>query len=62
MDGLTLAGLVRAHLALATLVQEHGRIIAVCHGFAYPEALEAAVMQYVAHKLTALDIPLDDGL
>jgi hypothetical protein len=56
MDGLTQASMAQAHLALAQLVQQHGPIIAQRHGFAYPAALEAAVLQYVHQELALLQL------
>lgn len=47
LDRLTTASLLRAHLALAQIVRDHGPAIAASHGFDYPAALEAAVLHYV---------------
>ena len=53
LDGLTIASLARAHLALAQIVAEHGPAIAASHGFAYPSALEAAVLRFVHAEIGA---------
>lgn len=58
MQGLTQQGLARAHLALAGVVQTHGRIIAKRHLFEYPAELERAVLDYVHKELELLGINL----
>ena len=55
-DGLSQASLVQAHLSLARIVQKEGRTIAEKHQFAYPDALEAAVLRYVGQELTQLGL------
>jgi hypothetical protein len=56
MQGLTQRSLARAHLALAQVVQTHGRAIAARHDFDYPIALEQAVLTYVHRELGLLDL------
>lgn len=56
LDGLSQASLVQAHLSLARIVQKEGRTIAEKHQFAYPDALEAAVLRYVGQELTQLGL------
>ena len=55
LQGLNSASLVVAHMALAGIVRTHGPILAVRHGFAYPQALEEAVLRYVAQELQMVD-------
>ena len=54
LDGLTPRSLVRAHLALADIVRQHGRVIAERHDFVYPAELEQAVLRFVAVELDPL--------
>lgn len=54
--GLSQASLAQAHLGLATIMREHGRIIASKHGYAYPQELEAAVIRYVQQELDLLSL------
>jgi len=56
LDGLSQASLVQAHLSLARIVQTEGRTIAEKHQFAYPDALEAAVLRYVGQELAQLGL------
>ena len=56
MSDLSTRSLVTAHLALATIMQTHGPIIAARHGFAYPQALETSVLAYVDHELATLGL------
>lgn len=51
LHGLTQQSLAQAHLGLAHIAQQHGRLIAQRHGFAYPHELEAAVLRYVEAEL-----------
>jgi hypothetical protein len=55
LQGLNSASLVLAHAALAGVIRTHGPILAARHGFAYPQALEEAVLRYVAQELQTLD-------
>lgn len=55
LQGLNSASLVLAHAALAGVIRSHGPILAARHGFAYPQALEDAVLRYVAQELQTLD-------
>ncbi len=56
LDGLSQTSLVQAHLGLARIVQTQGRTIAEKHQFAYPAALEAAVLRYVEEELAQLGL------
>lgn len=56
LPGFSRSSLVGAHLAFAALVQRHGRELAERWGFAYPAALEAAVLRYVKEELGLLGI------
>jgi hypothetical protein len=56
MQGLSPATLAKAHLGLARIMQQHGRILAERHGYAYPSELETAVLRYVAAELVLLGI------
>lgn len=56
MNGLTTAEMAKAHLALAHIMQQVGPDIAHRHGFAYPAALETAVLDYVHAELTPLGL------
>jgi hypothetical protein len=56
MNGLTPAEMAKAHLALAAIVQKEGPIIAQRLGFAYPAALESAVLQYVHQELALMQL------
>lgn len=47
LEGLTSSSLIRAHLALAGIMQMHGPVIAQTHEFAYPAALEEVVLRLV---------------
>lgn len=60
-QGLSRAGLVGAHMALAAIVHKHGPQLAQQWRFAYPAALEEAVMNYVAQELRLLGVDLQDG-
>lgn len=55
LNGLNAESMVMAHMALAGVVREHGPLIAERHGFAYPAALEEAVLRYVARELHDLE-------
>ena len=55
LNGLNAESMVMAHMALAGVVREHGPLIAERHGFAYPAALEEAVLRYVARELHGLE-------
>jgi hypothetical protein len=52
----TAQGLVRAHLCLAELVRRYGRDFAQRWDFAYPVALEEAVLRYIAEELVLLGL------
>jgi hypothetical protein len=58
LDGLTNSSLVRATLALASIMQKEGRQIATRHGFDYPAELESAVLNYAMRELAALDLAI----
>lgn len=51
LQGLNSESLVMAHIALAGVIRTHGPILATHHGFAYPQALEDAVLRYVEQEL-----------
>lgn len=55
LNGLNVESMVMAHMALADVVHKHGQIIAERHGFAYPAALEEAVLRYVARELHEME-------
>ena len=63
LHGLSPASLTKAHLALARIVQEQGRIIADKHQYTYPDRLEEAVLNYVSKELALLGLneDLDNG-
>lgn len=63
LHGLSPASLTKAHLGLARIVQEQGRIIADKHQYTYPDRLEAAVLHYVSKELALLELKedLDNG-
>lgn len=50
-DGLSVASLAHAHLALADILRSEGPAMAQAHGFHYPAELEAAVLRYVHAEL-----------
>ena len=56
LEGLTLNSLVHAHLALARIVQEEGRLLAARHGFDYPVELETAALNYTMQELAAIGL------
>jgi hypothetical protein len=56
LQGLTPQSCVRANLALARIMQTHGRVIADRHQFEYPAELERAVLDYVNRELEILGI------
>lgn len=56
LDGLSVEGLVRAHLALADILRVHGRTLAQSWDFAYPFELEEAALRYVADELGLLGL------
>ncbi len=58
MNGLTVAAMAKAHLALARIVQQEGPNIAQRHGFAYPIALERAVLAYVQAEMDLLRLTM----
>ena len=55
LNGLNAESLVMAHMALAGVVRKHGPLIAQHAGFAYPAALEEAVLRYAARELHELE-------
>ena len=58
---LSQVSLAKAHMKLARIMKEHGRVIAAKHSYTYPAELEATVLKYV-HKelvLLGLDIGFD---
>jgi hypothetical protein len=55
-DGLTMSGLTQAHLALARIMQEHGRQIAARHDFEYPAEVEAAALDYTMRELAVIGL------
>lgn len=56
IQGLSQATLVQAHLALADIAKEQGRLLAERHQFAYPVELESAVLAYVKQELSELGL------
>jgi len=54
LQGLNSESLVMAHMALAGVIRKHGPLLAACHNFPYPQALEEAVLSYVAQELQAV--------
>lgn len=56
LHGLSPASLTKAHLALARIVQQQGRLIAAKHQYAYPEELEEVVLYYVSKELALLGL------
>ena len=56
LHGLSPVSLTKAHLALARIVQEQGRLIAAKHQYAYPEELEEVVLSYVSQELALLEL------
>lgn len=59
LHGLLPASLTKAHLGLARIVQEQGRIIADKHQYTYPDRLEEAVLNYVSKELALLGLKED---
>lgn len=55
MNGLNAESLIAAHMALAGVVCSHGPRIAQRYGFAYPAALQEAVLHYAARELPELE-------
>ncbi len=51
LHGLSPTSLTKAHLGLARIVQQQGRIIADKHEYAYPDRLEEAVLNCVSNEL-----------
>jgi hypothetical protein len=56
LHGLSPASLTKAHLALARIVQQQGRLIAAKHRYTYPDRLEEAVLNYVSKELALLGL------
>ncbi len=57
--GLSPTSLTKAHLGLARIVQQQGRLIADKHQYAYPNRLEEAVLNYVSSELALLGLNED---
>lgn len=56
IQGLTVASLTQATLALARIMQREGRLLAARHSFEYPEELETAVLAYTKGELATLGV------
>jgi hypothetical protein len=56
MHGLSQQSLVEAHIKLARIMKQYGRIIAAQHDYTYPAELEAAVLDYVHKELVLLGL------
>ena len=56
IQGLTVASLTQATLALARIMQREGRLLAARHSFEYPEELETAALAYTKGELAALGV------
>jgi hypothetical protein len=59
LQGLSQDSMVRVQLALAGVVQTHGRIIATRHHFEYPAELERTVLDYVHKELALLGLDVE---
>lgn len=62
MQGLSQRSLVAAQMKLVHMMQEHGRIIARKHSYAYPSELESAVLDYVFRELIHLGLDTPDAV
>ena len=56
MQSIDRAGIAKAHLRLAAIMQQYGPNIAKQHGVVYPLALEKAVLNYISRELQILGL------
>lgn len=57
MQSIDRAGIAKAHLRLAAIMQREGPDIAKQHGVVYPLALEKTVLSYISRELQILGLP-----